>query len=145
MNHLFAKNESEFYLTVEASCDGILAAKAGAGYDDRCQGKIPRPKGEGAPSRDGRPGEGYRTKLFFMWYPSPGPSGHPLPSGEGRAKYRTALQNFKQHDNGMRIHPIARLDDIPTAGFPEIADGFSPWSRVDDADPAAARMRLWNC
>jgi hypothetical protein len=40
------------------------------------------------PSPEGRgwceaPGEGYRTKLFFVWYPSPAASRHPLPSGEG--------------------------------------------------------------
>jgi hypothetical protein len=34
MNHLFAKNESEFYLTVEATCDGIVIF-----------GRIPLPTG----------------------------------------------------------------------------------------------------
>ena len=42
--------------------------------------RYPSPNGRGWPEG---PGEGYRTKLFFMWYPSPAASRHPLPLGEG--------------------------------------------------------------
>ena len=50
------------------------------------------------PSPEGRgwceaPGEGYQTKLFFMWYPSPAASRHPLPSGEGRANTATSSRS----------------------------------------------------
>ena len=41
------------------------------------RGNNPSPDGSGCPSRVGRPGEGY------ILDPSPGPSGHPLPAGEG--------------------------------------------------------------
>src|SRR5882672_6617058 len=43
----------------------------------------PSPEGRGCREAAG---EGYQTKLFFMRYPSPGASHHPLPSGEGCAR-----------------------------------------------------------
>ena len=62
-----------------------------------CFSQFPLPMGEGAPSRDGRAGEGYNTKnsskifeemnvvpltrpAIYRW------AGHPLPSGEGFAR-----------------------------------------------------------
>jgi len=30
------------------------------------------------------------------------------------------------------------------ADFPEVAEGFRPWGRIDDTDPAVARMWIWN-
>jgi len=43
----------------------------------------PSPEGRGCREAAG---EGYHKKDYFMRYPSPGPSGHPLPSGEGFAQ-----------------------------------------------------------
>ena len=45
-----------------------------------CVPRVPLLKGEGAPSRKARPGEGYRTAFSV---PLTRPSGHPLHSGEG--------------------------------------------------------------
>src|SRR4051812_16842657 len=42
--------------------------------------KNPSPEGRGCREAAG---EGYRSKLYFIWNPSPGASHHPLPSGEG--------------------------------------------------------------
>ena len=58
-----------------------------------CFSQIPLPTGEGAPSRDGRPGEGYNTKTSSKTFEEmnvvpltrPADAGHRLPSGEGFA------------------------------------------------------------
>ena len=59
-----------------------------------CSSQIPLSMGEGAPSSDGRPGEGYNTKNSSKTFEEmnvvpltrPAFAGHPLPSGEGFAR-----------------------------------------------------------
>ena len=62
-------------------------------YSAACFSQIPLPTGEGAPSRDGRPGEGdsnedswkHFEELNVVPLTRPADADHPLPSGEGFA------------------------------------------------------------
>src|SRR3954470_1390023 len=71
----------------------------------KCFGANPSPEGRGWPEG---PGEGYHMKTFFIRYPSPGASHHPLPSGEGFAPKHFPVWTAQPGQEGRLPHPPSK-------------------------------------
>src|SRR5262245_9083367 len=64
----------------------------------------------------------------------------------GKARgHRPRLQSrFDQHDNRLAMDRVIRIHHICAFCRPEVSETLSPWSCIDEPEPASARTRRWD-